>query len=35
MDANVNAAILTIDPANVANAFVNQGTLRASSGGIL
>ena len=33
--ANVDGQILTIDPANVANAFLNTGTLRASGGGIL
>ena len=35
IDANVNGALLTIDPPNIASAFLNQGTLRASSGGIL
>ena len=35
IDANVNGAILTIDPVNLANGVVNQGTLRASNGGIL
>ncbi len=35
IDANVNAASLTLDPANVANAFVNDGILRASNGGTL
>ena len=33
IDATANS--LTLDPANVANAFVNTGTLRASSGGSL
>ncbi|MGH7936947.1 MAG: beta strand repeat-containing protein, partial [Bryobacteraceae bacterium] len=37
IDANVMSQTLTIDPANVANAFVNEanGLVRASNGGIL
>ena len=35
IDANVSGASLTLDPANVTNAFVNDGLLRASNGGIL
>lgn len=32
-NANVNGGVLFFDPANVANAFVNQGTLEATNGG--
>ena len=38
IDANVNGGVLLIDPGNAgggANAFVNNGTVRASGGGIL
>ncbi len=35
IDANINGRTLTVDPGNVASAFVNEGILRASNGGIL
>ena len=35
INANVSTLALTLDPVNVAGAFTNHGTLRASSGGIL
>ena len=35
IDANVSGQTLTIDPGNVANAFINSGTLEASNGGTL
>ncbi len=35
INANINGRILFLDPSNVANAFVNQGLLEATNGGIL
>ena len=35
IDADVNGRVLFLDPANVANAFVNHGLLEATNGGIL
>jgi hypothetical protein len=35
INANVAGRTLTIDPGNVPNAFLNEGTLRASNGGTL
>ena len=35
INANVNGQVLLLDPANMANAFVNAGLMEATSGGIL
>jgi hypothetical protein len=34
-DANISGAVMLIDPANASDAFVNNGTMRASGGGFL